>query len=277
MNIDMITALKKPSIYTKSESAFWDDEYISKQMLKAHLDPDFEGASRKLDFIEQSASWIKELLPPAQYPRLLDIGCGPGIYAEKFAQAGYNVTGIDFSRRSIEYARQSAQDKNLDISYLYQNYLEMDLDSQFDLATMIYCDYGALSTDDRRILLGRIHHHLKPGGKLLLDVFSMKKFNDFQERQTWEISPGNGFWRSSQYMEINGQYKYSENVTLDLIAIITEQEITPYYLWNTCFSEESLTKEVTHSNFNVCKLFGNVAGGPSHPESDTIAILLERP
>ena len=28
-------ALEKPLLYAKSESAFWNDEYISKQMLKA--------------------------------------------------------------------------------------------------------------------------------------------------------------------------------------------------------------------------------------------------
>lgn len=53
-------SLEKPALYTKSKEAFWDDEYISKQMLKAHLDPDFSGASRKFSFIEQSVSWIKE-------------------------------------------------------------------------------------------------------------------------------------------------------------------------------------------------------------------------
>ena len=52
MNNKIIEALKKPAVYTPSGTAFWDDDYISGQMLKAHLDPDFEGASRKLLFIE---------------------------------------------------------------------------------------------------------------------------------------------------------------------------------------------------------------------------------
>lgn len=96
MNNKIIEALKKPAVYTPSGTAFWDDDYISGQMLKAHLDPDFEGASRKLSFIEKSAAWLSGLVPPSDYPQLLDIGCGPGIYAEKFARAGYQVTGVDF-------------------------------------------------------------------------------------------------------------------------------------------------------------------------------------
>lgn len=93
-------------------------------MLKAHLNPEFEGASRKLTFIEESVAWIKDIVSPMKYPLLLDVGCGPGIYAERFAASGYQVTGIDFSARSIDYARSSALKKGLDITYHYQQRIE---------------------------------------------------------------------------------------------------------------------------------------------------------
>ncbi len=276
MNNNFITSLRKPSIYTKSNVEFWNDEYISKQMLKAHLDPKFDGASRKLEFIEKSVTWITELISPANYPLLLDLGCGPGIYAEKFAQRGYQVTGVDFSKRSIAYAQQSAFNKKLNISYLYQNYLEMDLDKCFDFCTMIYCDYGALSTKDRQVIMNKIYHHLKPGGKVLLDVFSMKKFRDFQEQQIWEVCPNGGFWRANEHMVLSGFYKYIGNVTLDLISIISEEEITPYYLWNTYFSKEDLIHEAESTGFKIYGLFGDVAGSIYRSDSDTIAIILEK-
>lgn len=276
MNNILIKSLRKPPVYTKMETEFWNDEYISKQMLKAHLDPDFEGASRKLGFIEKSAAWIKEMVPPSGYSTLLDVGCGPGIYAEKFSEQGYQVTGIDFSKRSIEYARQSALCKNLSISYLYQDYLKMDLNDCFDFATMIYCDYGALSPRDRQIILSNIHHHLKPGGKLLLDVFSLTKYHSFQERQTWEICHGGGFWRAGEYTALSGFYKYPGSVTLDLVSVISEDEITPYYLWNTYFSIEDLVRETENAGFKACGVFSDVAGSIYYDESDTIAILLEK-
>lgn len=276
MNHNLIASLRKPSIYTKSTAEFWNDEYISKQMLKAHLDPDFDGASRKLDFIEKSVAWITEQIPPADYPLLLDVGCGPGIYAERFAQRGYHITGVDFSKRSIDYAQRSAFSRKLDISYVYQNYLEMDLNKSFDFCTMIYCDYGALSTKDRQVIMKKIHHHLKPGGKLLLDVFSMTKFWNFQERQTWEICPNGGFWRPDEYMVLSGFYKYLDNVTLDFITVVSKGEVTPYYLWNTYFSKESLIQEAESVGFKICGLFSDVAGRSYRSESDTIAIILEK-
>jgi len=141
--------LERPSIYTQSEVEFWNDKHISKQMLKAHLNPSYEGASRKLEFIEKSVRWIEKVVPSTTYRHLLDIGCGPGLYAERFAIAGFQVTGIDFSERSIEYAQKSAKKQGLEISYKYQDYLNLDIDNAFDFATLIYCDYGALSTQNR--------------------------------------------------------------------------------------------------------------------------------
>ncbi|WP_434133874.1 class I SAM-dependent methyltransferase [Sporomusa sphaeroides] len=268
--------LEKPPLYTKSEVAFWNDEHISKQMLKAHLDPEFEGASRKLTFIDKSAAWIKEIVPPSNFPLLLDMGCGPGIYAERLATAGYQVTGIDFSKRSIDYAQNSALEQGLDITYLYQNYLDMDLNKLFDFIIMIYCDYGALSTTDRQIVMQKVFNHLRPGGKFLLDVFSAAKYNHFQEKKTWEICHNGGFWREDKYVVLNGCYKYSNNVTLEQISIISSRETATYYLWNSYFTKETLIKEANDAGFKVCKVFGDVTGNPYQEDNFTIAILLEK-
>lgn len=272
----MRMALEKPPLYTKSKGAFWNDEYISKQMLKAHLNPEFEGASRNLDFIEKSVAWIKELVEPRNYPALLDIGCGPGIYAERFAREGYQVTGVDFSKRSIDYARESAYRQGLDIKYLFQDYLKMNLESNFDFGTMIYCDYGALSEDDRKIIMKNVYQSLKSGGKLLLDVFGVAKYNDFVESKSWKICNDNGFWREGSYIEINGSYKYSGYVTLEQTVIISDNEIDTYYIWNTCFTKEALIEETEAAGFKVCGIWGDVAGSLYSEDGFTMAILLEK-
>lgn len=245
-------------------------------MLKAHLNPKFEGGSRKLDFIERSVAWIKELVNPITYPMLLDIGCGPGIYAERFVKEGYQVTGIDFSKRSIDYAQGSALLQGLNITYLFQDYLEMNLENTFDFATMIYCDYGALSKSDRQVIMRNVYQHLKFGEKFLLDVFGIAKYNAFTEGQTWKICNSNGFWCEGSYLEMNGLYRYEDYVTLEQTAIISDNEIKTYYIWNTCFSKETLITEVKEAGFKVCDVFGDVAGSPYNKDSFTIAILLEK-
>ncbi|MPM95463.1 hypothetical protein SDC9_142617 [bioreactor metagenome] len=152
----------------------------------------------------------------------------------------------------------------------------MNLNKVYDFSTMIYCDYGALSTTDRQTVMKNIYHHLKPGGKLLLDVFSMAKYNSFQEKQTWELCRNGGFWREGEYAALYGCYKYLDNVTLEQISVIYDSEITNYYLWNTCFTKGALTKEANDAGFKVCEVYGDVAGCPYNESNFTIAILLEK-
>jgi SAM-dependent methyltransferase len=272
---NIIEYLERPEIYKQSDVNFWNDKHVSKQMLQAHLDPLYEGASRNIDFIESSVKWIQETIPSSTHHKLLDIGCGPGIYAERFAMAGYQVTGIDFSERSIEYAQNSAKKHGLEIMYKYQDYLKLDINSIFDFATLIYCDYGALSTLNRQVIMQNIYRALKPGGKFLLDVFSMVKYDIFQEAQTWDICPGGGFWNAEKYLVLNGSYKYQDNATLEQVVVITDV-IRTYYIWTCYFSKENLSKEAQEAGFKMVGIFSDVAGNPYTKDSPTIAILLEK-
>jgi len=271
---DIFMYLERPSLYKQNEVNFWNDEHISKHMLTAHLNPDYEGASRKLSFIEQSVKWIQETTPSSEYPQLLDIGCGPGLYTERFCKAGYRVTGLDFSKRSIEYAKSSANKQGLDITYIYQDYLKMDYENVFDLATFIYCDYGALSNENRALILRKIYHSLKSGGKLLLDVFSMATYNEFEELNTWKVHENGGFWSAEKYLSLNAQYKYSGNVTLEQIFVITDNRIREYCIWNCCFTPETLKKEVHGAGFKKFEVFSDVTGKPYMRDSPTIAVFL---
>lgn len=76
----LINAIKnKPKAYEETDIAFWDDQHISNSMLSAHLASDSDGASRNHAFIKQSVKWIDSF--PRLGNKLLDLGCGPGIYA----------------------------------------------------------------------------------------------------------------------------------------------------------------------------------------------------
>lgn len=194
MNLLSLSAeLKKPLLYEKSPYPFWNDEHISKGMLEAHLAANWDAASRRASFMDASVAWIAETIPPTTYPRLLDLGCGPGLYAERFEQAGYAVTGVDVSARSIAYAKQAAQEDDRKAVFYVADYLLLDLHSSFDFATLIYCDYGALSTEDRAELLRRAAHHLRPGGRFLLDVSTVHAFEQFQETQYWALCREGGY------------------------------------------------------------------------------------
>lgn len=129
-----------------------------------------------------------ETLPPANYPHLLDLGCGPGIYTESFYKKGYDVSGMDFSERSIAYARNSSYQHKLKINYMQGDYTEIDFGSEYNLLTLIYCDFGVLSNTTRNKLLHNIYDSLLPGGVFLFDVFTPLRYSGIDETKQWSVA-----------------------------------------------------------------------------------------
>lgn len=268
--------LQKPALYAPHPSNFWDDDHISAEMLKSHLDAQSNGATNNHAFVQQSVDWISKMAPAAQHPCLLDLGCGPGIYAERFHKRGYRVTGLDFSRRSVEYARNSAQRENLDISYRLANYLSLDDTGAFDIITMINCDFGVLSDSDRAAMLKKIHRALKPGGMYIFDVFTPNEFLDFQEQKTWQLETG-GFWSAEPCLCLHASYRYdSQNTFLRQHVAVTEKDVRGYYLWDHAFIPDELRNAARDAGFSACDLYGDVAGALYDPDGATIAICAKK-
>ena len=121
---EIISKSEMPELYEKGTSFMWTDEHISKQILNIHLNPDIDLGSRKKSTIENTASWILKTQKEKGKLNILDLGCGPGLYTEIFAAKGHNVTGIDISKDSIEYAKKSAENKKLNVAYLNLIYIQ---------------------------------------------------------------------------------------------------------------------------------------------------------
>jgi 2-polyprenyl-3-methyl-5-hydroxy-6-metoxy-1,4-benzoquinol methylase len=87
-------------------------------MLEYHLNESIDVSSRKKSFIEPSVEWIVSHFNVNNRTEIADFGCGPGLYTTRLAEKGAVVTGIDFSKNSIEYAKQTVKSKGLNINYL---------------------------------------------------------------------------------------------------------------------------------------------------------------
>ena len=217
--------------YTASD--LWTDEHTSKQMLSFHLNEAIDLSSRNAEFINRSVEWIASKFNIDKDSKIADFGCGPGLYATSLAKRRANVTGIDFSERSIEYAKEVAAREQLNISYVKQNYLEFETEDRFDLVLMIMCDFCALSPTQRKGILSKFQRILKPSGSVLLDVYSLSAFEQKEEVATYEVNQLNGFWSPNKYYGFLNTFKYDEEkVALDKYTII-ELDRTRKVLWSS--------------------------------------------
>lgn len=266
----------KPKLYAPSTNKFWDDEHISKGMLAAHLNPNWDAATRKPEFLDKSVDWISEIAPSSQYKLLLDLGCGPGLYAERFNSAGYSVTGVDFSKRSIAYAKEQTLLNKSTIEYHYQNYLTIDYIEQFDVITLIYCDYAALSITDRLILLRKVYQALKTNGKFIFDVFTplMRK----KESRSWEYYKESGFFSEKPHICLESVYHYDDedNTELRQSIVITEETVNCYNIWDHFFTKEALLSEIQTAGFSTFEFYGDIAGKEFSDSGETICGVLTK-
>jgi 2-polyprenyl-3-methyl-5-hydroxy-6-metoxy-1,4-benzoquinol methylase len=268
-----INTKPEPFQYYTTED-LWTDDHTSKKMLEYHLNGSVDASSRNINFINRSVAWMVGYFNLNAGSHLLDLGCGPGLYTNRFAEEGINVTGVDFSGRSIEYARKTAADKGLLVDYRHENYLEFETDKKFDLITMIMCDYSALSPVQRKVILGKCKFMLEPSGKILLDVYSLNYFNQKDEISTYEFNHMDGFWSPEDYYCFVNTFKYNDiKVLLDKYTIIEKKRTRVVYNWLQCFTLESLKKEFEENNLMVDNAYADVCGREFDPGYNEFAVI----
>ena len=274
----LLSAVTRPRPFeTYTAERLWADPHISAKMLEYHLDPNVGLASRKAEFIESSAAWIADRFELSRAVSVADFGCGPGLYATRFAEAGARVTGIDFSPRSIEHARAHASSKGLRIDYVLADYLELETDARYDLITLIFCDLCPLSPAQRSVLLRRFHDLLTERGALLLDVCSLAAFERWTPSDVTERRLMNGFWSPGDYVGLRCSFKYEkEKVTLDKYTIVEPDTAWQVFNWLQYYDTDSLAAELEAAGLQVTETYSDVAGTPYASSADEFAVVAQK-
>lgn len=274
--LEKINSRPQPfEVYTAS--TLWTDEHTSLQMLSFHLNGKIDVSSRNAAFIDKSVDWIASHFNIRAGMKIADFGCGPGLYAIRLAKKQPEVTGIDFSTRSIQYARETAISESLSINYINSDYLEFETDDRFDLIMMIMCDYCALSPAQRIKMLSKFHTFLKPGGSILLDVYSLKAFEQRAETTTYAVNLLNGFWSPNKYYGFLNTYKYEKaKVILDKYTIVEAERTRTIYNWLQYYDPVDLENEFAEHGLKVVNFYSDVAGSPYDRESREFAVVARK-
>ena len=263
------------SVYTAND--LWTDEHTSQQMLAFHLNGDIDVSSRRTSFIDDSVRWLNARFDLSSDSRVIDFGCGPGLYTSRLARLGADVVGVDFSPRSLEYARETARRESLGVTYVEADYLDFQPEGRFDLVMMIMCDFCALSPTQRQAMLAKFEGLLTDKGRIVLDVYSLKAFEEKQESLICEKNQLSGFWSANPYYGFVASFKYEdEKVGLDKYTIVEEDRQREIFNWLQYCTPDSLDREARAAGLKVEELHGDVAGNPYDATATEFAVVLKR-
>lgn len=269
--------LKRPKPFEPGNLTLWDNDDIGHNILAIHLNPDLNSGTRLLGTVDKSVAWIEQIAPCNKYRSLLDIGCGPGIYAERFYRAGYNVTGIDISPYQIEYANNRCNKLNYTINYICKDIFEEKLIQKYDLITMIYSVYSFYPRKQRISLLEKMYAQLSAGGKLILDVFTSEHYRERNDSSDWKYFEYGGLWSKEPYLELNSfTHYYDEMLVLIRAAALKNEQEKVWNSWIQCFTVNTLLEELKSSGFVDIAVYGDITGKTYTEDSETICVVAKK-
>jgi SAM-dependent methyltransferase len=254
--------------------ALWTDPHVSEQMLRYHLDPTVDTSSRRPQAIDAAVAWTTATFALGPGASVLDLGCGPGLYTSRWAAGGADVTGIDFSARSIAYARGAAERDGLQIRYVAADYLEWQADRTFDLVTMIMCDFSALSPAQRSVLLESVGRWLGPNGAFLFDVEALPYLASRKLGRLRIEHPHGGFWAAGPHSEIAETLTYpEERVSLDRYTLSEAGRTWTIWNWLQAYDPASLTEVLRQAGYTVDAVLGDLTGRPYESTAPEFAVV----
>ena len=179
---------------------------------------------------------------------ILDLACGKGRHSIFLNKKGYEVTGVDLSAQSIEYAKKFENENlHFDVHDMRDN-----LNTKFDNVFNLFTSFGYFDNDDDDIaVLETIKNAMKPNSVAVIDFMNAEKViknlvnTEIQKRDNLDFEierfVKNGIIHKNIKFQDDGiHYDFTEKVK----AIKLDD-------FNRYFDKVGLVLESTFGNYNL--------------------------
>lgn len=207
---------EKPTAWENGGNLPWNDPDFSRRMLREHLDESHGAASRRSAERALQVDWLWQKLKLAPGSRVLDLTCGPGLYAVALAERGCRVTGVDFSPASIAHARQLAAGRGVADACTF---VESDVRAfapeagAYDAALIIYGQLAVFSPADAIALLDKLATALRPGGRACVELLDQERID--KKASTWWYTDDSGLWGDAPFLHL-GERQWDADAAMSL-------------------------------------------------------------
>ncbi len=188
------------------------------------------------------------LFEPKNGMKVLDVGCGTGLFSIKLAGLGCKVTGIDISKQMIDIAKRKAVERNLSIDF-YQmdvnelNFEEESFDAVFSMATLEFIE-------NTQKAYNQMYKVLKKDGPLLIG--SINKDSKWAKMYMSKTINQNSIFKHANFRSIK------DIEDLDRKNVVTSREclfIPPDTTLDNINMEMEKKMAITESGGFFCVLF----------------------
>jgi SAM-dependent methyltransferase len=246
----------------------WDDPEFSRRMLAEHLSQEHDLASRRADKIAAQCRWIHGALLAERPSRILDLGCGPGLYLRELAALGHECVGIDFSPASIEYAKGNLP---AEVELKQEDLLTADFGEGFDLVLFLYGELNVFAEGECRDLLRKAASAVAAGGQFWLEAHTFEAVEEMGNAPpTWSRHESGLFSDRPYLCLVESRWcSRGENAAQQFFHVIDAATATTHTLTSTtkAWTIKEYERMLLQAGFRSAEITG---GWPeAHPAFDT--------
>jgi SAM-dependent methyltransferase len=280
--LDIVQRNPLPAPWSEGDNIPWNEPGFSKRMLKEHLTQEHDAASRRIEKIEQHIAWIHQVALAGQPGRLLDLGCGPGLYASRLTQLGHQVTGIDYSPASIAYAKEQATQAGQKITYIQADLRQADYavgnGVQYDAVMQIFGETNVFRPSDLRKILQKAHAVLKAGGRLILEAHTFEAVKEIgQNHASWH-SAESGLFSPHPHLVLSEHFWDEKLHTATIRHYVVDAEtgnVIRYAQSLQAYSNAEYRALLAETGFRAVQYYPSLTGSPD-PEQESLFVITAR-
>jgi len=248
-------------------------------MLAEHLTQRHDRASRRFETIDAHMEWIHRHVLGGRPARVLDLGCGPGLYTSRLACRGHECLGVDYSPASIAYAVECARRDNLACDYRQEDIRQADYGTGFGLAMLINGEFNSFRPADAKSILRMAHDALAEGGTLLL------------EPHTFDAVRGSGAPSWSWYSSERGLFSDRPHLCLQerswdvatstatdryFIVDAATGEVSVYAGTQQAYSDDGYRSLLGDCGFDNVEFYPSLTGAVDKSQGDLLAVVARK-
>ncbi|GAB7023967.1 class I SAM-dependent methyltransferase [Salidesulfovibrio brasiliensis] len=197
----------------------WYDEAFSARMLREHLTQDHDLASRKQETITAQCRWLNDRFRTDESLRILDLCCGPGLYAQNLTAPRDRYTGMDFGPASIDHAIKHYGSSHH--TFKLDDVASAPFGGPYDLILMIYGEFNVFPPETCRAILHRVWRALAPGGTLAVEPHRFDAVKSLgQAPQSWQTAESGLFSQRPHICLTQSHWLESLHVAQTLFHVI---------------------------------------------------------
>ena len=203
--------------------------------------------------IQKKADWIWANGMLSGHPKILDLGCGPGVIDICLAKMGANIVAIDWIESIIKIAKEEARGES--VEFITDDIRKVSYpDNSFDCILIIET-VGSMSKEDDLDIITKSFHWLKKNGRLIIDCpdpgRAEKKHSRTEEYEEGVLKMESSFNDSNSIQTIVPSLITKKNETIKLYDPISMVKGEYYGFKRYLYNKEELKNILTGIGYSV--------------------------